>query len=321
MKPTKDTLNRILMVSLIISTLMLAVLTFANRAPRAVSAAALQTATATTGAATGDATVAATDTTESPAQATITPVTVAPALDETPAVETAAQVPARLVEPGSITVSGSAQVLVAPDEVILTLGVETSDMEMSAAKRKNDEIIQKVLEIATKYEVDPKHVQTDFINIEPRYSSTTIAANFIGYFVRKTVEIRLNDISKFESLYSDMLEAGVNYVHGVEFRTTELRKYRDQARALAIQAAQEKAAALASGVNQATGRVKMIHEDSSGWYGSYNSWWRGSSYGFQNVIQNAGGGQFVEEGTLAPGQISVSASVTVEFELVPNAAP
>jgi uncharacterized protein YggE len=230
-----------------------------------------------------------------------------------PAAQAATPAP---VEPGSITVSGSAQVLVPPDEVILTLGVETSDMNMAIAKRQNDEIIQRVLAIATKYGVEPKHVQTDYVNIEPRYDTSTRKENFIGYFVRKTVEIRLRDISKFESLYSDVLEAGVNYVHGVEFRTTELRKFRDQARAMAIQAAQEKAAALASGVGQTTGRVKTIHEDSSNWWGSYNSWWRGYGGAYQNVVQNAGGGQYTQEGTLAPGQISVEASVTVEFELV-----
>ncbi len=218
--------------------------------------------------------------------------------------------------PGSITVSGSAQVLVPPDEVVLTLGVETSDMVMAVAKRQNDEIIQRVLAVTTKYGIAPGHVQTEYVNIEPRYSSVATKANFIGYFVRKTVEIRLSDISKFESLYSDVLEAGVNYVQGVEFRTTQLRKYRDQARAMAIQAAQEKAAALASGVGQATGRVIMIHEDSSNWFGSYNSWWRNSGAMYQNAVQNAGGGQFTEEGTLAPGQISVTAGVTVEFELV-----
>ncbi len=220
--------------------------------------------------------------------------------------------------PGSITVTGSAQVLVPPDEVVLTLGVETSDMVMAVAKRQNDEIIQRVLAITQKYNIAPSHVQTDYVAIEPRYSSAATKANFIGYFVRKTVEIRLSDVSKFESLYGDVLDAGVNYVQGVDFRTTQLRKYRDQARAMAIQAAQEKAAALAAGVGQAAGPVKMIHEDSSNWYGSYNSWWQPSGAMYQNAVQNAGGGQFTEEGTLAPGQISVTAGVTVEFELVPK---
>ena len=43
--------------------------------------------------------------------------------------------------------------------------------------------------------------------------------------------------------FSSAIEAGANKVQGLEFLTTELRKYRDQARSMAIKAAQEKAAA------------------------------------------------------------------------------
>ena len=56
--------------------------------------------------------------------------------------------------------------------------------------------------------------------------------------------ITLGDVSRFEDLLSDTLLAGANHVHNVEFRTTELRQHRDAARALAIQAAREKAEAL-----------------------------------------------------------------------------
>lgn len=219
-------------------------------------------------------------------------------------------------EPGSITVSGSAQVLVEPDEVVLTLGIETHDTVLGAAKTQNDAVIRKVLDITKAYGIEPKYVKTDYINIEPRYKDLYQNSEFIGYFVRKTVEIRLGDISKFESLYSDLLGAGANYVQGIEFRTTDLRKYRDQARALAVQAAREKAEALAGGAGQAIGRVKMIHEDASSWYGSYSSWWSGSGSMVQNVVQNQGGGNFNPEGTLAPGQISVTASLTVEYEMI-----
>ena len=41
----------------------------------------------------------------------------------------------KTADPGLITVTGDADVRVAPDEVILTLGVETWDKNLSAAKR------------------------------------------------------------------------------------------------------------------------------------------------------------------------------------------
>jgi uncharacterized protein len=227
--------------------------------------------------------------------------------------------PARAQEPAAtrqITVTGDAEVRVAPDEVLLTLGVETSDKDLGTAKRQNDERVKKVLALATESGIDPKDVQTEYINIEPRYRYSDDQNVFIGYFVRKTILVTLKDISRFEDLLSTALESGVNYVHGVEFRTTELRKYRDQARALAIQAAKEKAAALAEALGQKASVPQDIREDHSGWSSSYNSWW-GNRWGgtqAQNVIQNAGPSGSIE-GSVAPGQISVQASVTVVFKL------
>jgi uncharacterized protein YggE len=158
-------------------------------------------------------------------------------------------------QPRLITVTGDADVRVVPDEVILTLGVETWDKNMDIAKRQNDEIVTKVLALATDHGIAPEHIQTDYISIEPRYRNDGYyeQRDFIGFFVHKTVVLTLRDLSSFEAVLSGALNAGVNYVHGIEFRTTELRKHRDEARALAIQAAQEKATALAGELGQKVG--------------------------------------------------------------------
>ena len=219
----------------------------------------------------------------------------------------------------TISVSGAAEVMVVPDEVVLTLGVETFDPQLSLAKSKNDSIVTSVLAITKDMQIDPKFVQTDYMNIEPSYDNNTYTKRiFLGYFVRKNVVITQKDVTRFEELLSRALEAGVNYVHGVDFRTTELRKYRDQARSLALQAAQEKAAAMSKELGQSIAQPLNIREDYNRWYYPWNSWW-GSSYGSQmaqNVVQNAGGETPLEsDAGIALGQIAISASVTVDFEL------
>jgi len=218
-------------------------------------------------------------------------------------------------EPRLVTVTGDAEVRVVPDEVILTLGVETWDKDLTAAKTENDQRVQRILQLARKFEIESKHVQTDFISIEPRYEEQWEHRNFIGYFVRKTVVITLRNISRFEDLLSAAL-ADANYVLGVEFRTTELRKHRDEARALAIKAAREKANDLAGELGQKAGQPHSIREDQTWWWSGYGSVW-GSRWGgmmTQNVMQTAGG-PATPETSIAPGQITVSARVTVSFEL------
>ncbi|MCI0478002.1 MAG: SIMPL domain-containing protein [Anaerolineales bacterium] len=218
-----------------------------------------------------------------------------------------------------ITATGEAEIKVAPDEVILVLGVETWDKNIQIAKKQNDERVKKITALTKDFGIEPRYVQTDQINIEPRYRNGTYTdSDFIGYFIRKTIVITLKDVSKFEDVFTGALGAGATHVHGIQFRTTELRKYRDQARALAIQAAREKASALAGELGRKIGEPQSIQENSAGWWSSYSAWWGGRWGGAmsQNVVQNvSGGSSFSEEGTFAPGQISISARVTVTFDL------
>jgi uncharacterized protein len=220
------------------------------------------------------------------------------------------------LEPNSISVNGEAEILVAPDEVILTLGVETFNKILKPAKSLNDELIKKTISVAKGYGIPGEHIQTDYISIEPRYDHGNPALTLYGYFVRKTVVIRVKDISKFENILSDALEAGVTHVHGVEFRTTELRKHRDQARTLALKAAREKAELLARGAERQIGKALSIGEASFGYWSSYGSGW-GRRYGgaVQNVTQDFGGVSMGSDSSIAPGQISIRANVSASFAL------
>jgi hypothetical protein len=138
----------------------------------------------------------------------------------------------------------------------------------------------------------------------------------VTYVVRKSIEVKLTKVDAFEAVLSGLLTNGVNVVHGIEFRTSELRKHRDTARAMAVRAAREKADALAAELGVKRGKVYSLNaNDWGGWWSPSGSYW-GGRYGggmAQNVVQNLGGPSEAEDGTLAIGQISVSASVNVSF--------
>ncbi len=217
----------------------------------------------------------------------------------------------------SISVEGEAEVKVAPDRILLTLGIETSDRDLEKAKILHDASTRAVIDAVRREGVEAKDIQTDYLDIEPRWDLTPRPENFIGYFVRKTVVVTVRDVPKFEQVLSVALASGVNYVLGVQFQTSELRKHRDEARALAIKAAREKAVALADQLNQKVGNPIEISELSNRWYSWYGRSWWGSRQGsqYQNVVQNVGGDALPEDGVLSPGRISVTASVRVVFEL------
>ena len=219
-------------------------------------------------------------------------------------------------QPPLISVSGSAEVKVAPDEIFLRVGVETRHEVLEDAKNQNDERVAKALASLKTSDVKNKDVQTDFISIEPTYDNSVSRTKPVIYLVRKSMEIKLTNTKSFEGLLTGLLTNGVNNVHGIEFRTSQLRKHRDAARAMAIRAAKEKADALASELGVKRGKVYSINANERG--GSWNSsgiYW-GGRYGSamsQNAVQNIGGTSETTDGTLSIGQVSVSASVNVSF--------
>jgi uncharacterized protein YggE len=210
--------------------------------------------------------------------------------------------------PPQITMSGSAEVKVAPDEIHLSVGVETRGDKLDDAKRQNDDRVAKVLQFLKGQGIKEKDVQTDFMNVEPNYDSKVSRSEAAVYVVHKTIGVRLTDVTKFDAVLTGLLTNGVNRVNGIDFRTSELRKHRDTARAMAIRAAREKADALAGELGVKRGKVYSINATEGG------GWWSSRSAGMsQNVAQNAGGGSAESEGTLSIGQISVMATVNVSF--------
>jgi uncharacterized protein len=223
--------------------------------------------------------------------------------------------PAQLTGERTIRVNGEASVMVEPDEVMLTVGIETRHAQMKTAKQRNDEILRKANEAAKANGIEARYIQTDYIQVEMRYKDYE-SSIFDAYVVRQNMVLTLRDIDRFEDLLAGLLDAGITNVHGIQFRTTELRKYRDQARALALKASQEKAVAMAGELGQSVGEPLSIEEGYGGWFSWYDSWW-GSRYSgmTQNVVQNAGPTTYEGDSALAPGQIAVTANVTVSFEL------
>lgn len=222
---------------------------------------------------------------------------------------------AQLGQPRVITVTGEAEVKVAPDRVVLFLGVETRSKSLAAATAANDERVRAVLDVARRASIEAGDIQTDFIQVDMAHNrdDQTVVDYYI---VRKSIVLTLRAVDRFEGVLTAVLNAGANHVHGVEFETTQLRRHRDEARAAAVKAATEKARDMAAAAGLQIGRAESVSSYNYGGRAWYGSGWYGSRGGqmTQNVVLQPGrGGE--AEGTIALGRISVTASVTMSFRL------
>jgi uncharacterized protein YggE len=223
------------------------------------------------------------------------------------------------IEPPLVTVTGQAEVRVPPDEVVFTLDVESVDRDMLAANKRTDDSVREVLAIARKNNVKAEDVQTSHISVQPKYNTDdlnseqrrTVKRVLVGYEVSKTVAVRLRDISRFDELLSDVLKAGVTKVSNLEFRDSQIRKHKDQARAMAMKAAQEKATLLAREIGQSIGPAYSITESAGTSYRDNNNFMQNSTATISGSLSDR-----ESESAIAPGSISVTAQVTVRFRLM-----
>jgi uncharacterized protein YggE len=218
----------------------------------------------------------------------------------------------------SVQVSGTAVVNVTPDRVLIQLGVQSNATTPQRVEAINSNTINRVIRALEAQGIAEKDIVTDWYVIDPIYENYD-DLYIKGYRINNLVAVTLRDISKVNKVIIAALKAGANRVVNVEFYLSNLRKYRDQARELAMKAAKEKAQDLASAAGSETGCVMNINENTwsyfnSGWYGQNRDLWT------QNTIQNvapAGGGSgaLADDGPVNLGQISVRAEVSASFSL------
>ncbi|MFV0678713.1 SIMPL domain-containing protein [Ottowia sp.] len=212
-----------------------------------------------------------------------------------------------------IRVSGTAAVRVVPDEVMLDIGVETRHADLQEATRQNAERVTRALALIRQHGVAEKNIQTNYLQVEPDYIHDRIDPP--AYRVNKRIGLTLTDLNQFEALLSGLYAAGVNRVGSIEFRTTQLRQHRDRARGLAIQAAREKADAMTAQLDVKRGRPLQISESAASVWGGSWSGWRGRDMRQQNTVQQGADQAAGGDDGLTVGQISVTATVDVVFQL------
>jgi uncharacterized protein len=204
-----------------------------------------------------------------------------------------------------ITVTGQAEVRVAPDEAVLRMRVVTLDKDLTVAKSSNDQSVKATLALVGGLGVTPEHIQTSALAIgaleSQREGKTPL---FLGYEVTKRLTVVLKDLKRADDLLTTVVKAGVNRVDGFELRHSDLRKHKDEARTLAMRAAREKATALAQEIGQAIGKAFTISEDDASYSPSSNM------NRMVSFDEGAAG-----EGSFSAGQNTIVARVTVSFDL------
>jgi uncharacterized protein len=213
--------------------------------------------------------------------------------------------------PRQVSVTGNAEMKVAPDEFVISAGVDSYATEAQAAKRANDQAMSALIAVTQANKVDPKDVRTEGFTLQPHHEGPYDSRRVVGYEARKTLVLILHDADKVETLLAELFKSGANRLDSVTTSSTKIIAQRKEARVTAVAAAREKAEAMAAALGQKLGRPLKIEEDAG--LGGY-SYRTGNA--FLNDSSDNNAVRPVVGDTMATGKLRIQANVSVTFELV-----
>jgi uncharacterized protein YggE len=209
--------------------------------------------------------------------------------------------------PKIVKTTGTAELKVTPDQAVIQLGVEHQSATAKNAKTSVAAASRKILAALKGLGIDDKDIQTDYLSLQPMidYRKGLRITNFTA---EQSLSVKVRDLSKLDDIMDAVMSAGANNIGGIEYQSSELRKYKDEARDAAAKAAREKADALAKALGDEIGKTHSIEEvqQIEGYYG----------YGGLAANTVVDGQARSRAPSTAPGELTVKASVTVTFDLL-----
>jgi uncharacterized protein YggE len=162
---------------------------------------------------------------------------------------------------GKITVTGTGTVSGTPNQLMLSMGVQTSASSVSAALQQANNATRRVISTLKADGVPAGNIQTSGLSIGPNYDNS---GQIVGYDVSEQLTATLGDLAKAGTQIQAAVRAGGNAVtvDGVSLNLTDTSKLLGRARAAAIADAQAKASQFAHALGQPLGSVLSVSDQS-----------------------------------------------------------
>ncbi|PYQ62268.1 MAG: hypothetical protein DMF53_13370 [Acidobacteria bacterium] len=162
---------------------------------------------------------------------------------------------AKDVEFSILTVSGTGQARVAPDQATVRLGVLAQAPTAREAQTQVNRSAQAVLDSIRKVGIPAERIQTTGLSLNPQYAQgrPDQGPRITGYQASNTVTVLVEDLAKVGPVIDAGLTSGANNLDGVEFGLRKDDAARAAALTDAVHSARIKAEALARAL-----RVKLV---------------------------------------------------------------
>lgn len=194
--------------------------------------------------------------------------------------------------PESVTAGGSGKATAEADMAEIVLSVETEGATTEAAREKNAGAVQAAVDFLTGMGVAEADIKTEQVYLGERYDG--------GYQMSTRMTVLIREVDRTGEAIDGVVTAGVNSIYDVEYGVADEAALYEKALESAVADARESAQKMAEAAGRTLGDVITVEE---------------SRGGPTLVRQQAEDGSFVDGTLSTPGETSVTAEVSVVFEL------
>ena len=167
--------------------------------------------------------------------------------------------------PPAISVTGEANVSVAPDQAQIDAGVTSDARTAREASEANNAAMAKVLLALKGAGIEEKDYQTSRLSLQPQFATPSKVAErapgIVSFRASNRVTVRIRDVSKVANVIDVLVGAGANDIGGINFTVTQASKHLDEAREKAIADARRKAEIYAKAAGVTLGEPLSISEE------------------------------------------------------------
>ncbi len=170
----------------------------------------------------------------------------------------------------TISVTGSSEMLVVPDEFYLVIGLEEYWEE--EFERKNENKYKTKVPI-TKIEksvivlLENQGIKRDQFTLKAASSEWRKTGKEV--LLTKELEVVLHKVSEIDSIYANIKDRGISFMKINEVNHSKIREYKKQVKIDALKAAKEKAEYLLVSIEEKLGRVMTVSEGESSRVGNF----------------------------------------------------
>ncbi len=208
--------------------------------------------------------------------------------------------------PATLTLSATSDVQAEPDIAAIGAGVVTQAADAQAALSANSEQMVRVVAALKKAGIADRDIQTSGINLQPQFRYEQNQPPVLtGFQASNRVQVTLRNVSTAGRIIDTLVKQGANQIDGPDFRIANPEPLLDKARTQAVKDARARAELYANAAGLSVTRITAINE------------------GFaqrppQPMARMVAMEAAAPPPPVAPGQVALSATVTMEFELSPR---